>query len=502
MEGGCSADASCSLAWALLALHADAAAGLPAVIHLGAGEHTLDAAPFDFDALICASEVRLIGGPGGAALRASGSNAPVLRVRAGAPRLILLDLLLYSPLAIEGGELSMSNCTFSKSSADLGGALRLSGGALTAEGTSFMGCQARRGGAAHVSGGSARFSGCRFEGCSASEVQGGGALLVEGGSVVLRQATHLTSNQAAGTLESIFLSAGASLVYQLPAPLGHWIDSLGQDHVALIAGQAYGDYPHACAAGLFGDSEDFEAQSTALCSGLCPAGSVCGAKATVEPRACELGGFCPEGSPATRPCASGRFGNETGLASADGCHGCPPGTSCGVGATEPVPCSPGTFAANGSSAFCSQCPEQTYQPASGATNCIGCASGYYCPAGSFTQVPALCSEGSYLPVGAIYSSNADCEPCIVGSWCVGGQSPPKLCSVGSFSREMGLGSCTECSPGYYQNEQGSTACKVCTKASYCSGQGSSAPIACPGGEPHHAPIPPLVCKERTHGAAA
>ena len=40
---------------------------------------------------------------------------------------------------------------------------------------------------------------------------------------------------------------------------------------------------------------------------------VCGAKATVEPRACELGGYCPEGSPATRPCASGHFGNETEL---------------------------------------------------------------------------------------------------------------------------------------------------------------------------------------------
>ena len=124
-----------------MALQSDAFAGLPAVIRLGAGEHTLDTAPFDFDERIRASEVRLVGAPG-AELRVRGSdNTAALRMRAGAPRLSLLGLLLSSPLAMDGGELLTNNCTFLNCSADLGGALLLNGGALAAEGTAFVGCQ-------------------------------------------------------------------------------------------------------------------------------------------------------------------------------------------------------------------------------------------------------------------------------------------------------------------------------------------------------------------------
>ena len=64
---------------------------------------------------------------------------------------------------------------------------------------------ARRQSTSRSAGGASIFSGCTFEGCSASEAQGGGALFVEGGSVVLRQATHLRGNHAGGELESIRL---------------------------------------------------------------------------------------------------------------------------------------------------------------------------------------------------------------------------------------------------------------------------------------------------------
>ena len=57
----------------------------------------------------------------------------------------LLGLLLSSQVAVEGGELFVSNCTFANSSSGVGGAVLLSGGALTVEDTTFVGCRARRG---------------------------------------------------------------------------------------------------------------------------------------------------------------------------------------------------------------------------------------------------------------------------------------------------------------------------------------------------------------------
>ena len=68
--------------------------------------------------------------------------------------------------------------------------------------------------------------------------------------------------------------------YSLPAPLAHYVDSArdglwtenyeGQPSLALSVGAQYPNYPRACAAGLYGDSEITAAQSSALCSGLCP----------------------------------------------------------------------------------------------------------------------------------------------------------------------------------------------------------------------------------------
>ena len=68
--------------------------------------------------------------------------------------------------------------------------------------------------------------------------------------------------------------------YVLPAPLAHYVDSardgswtLDYEHqpsLALGVGAQFSDYPRACAAGVYGDSEATAAQSSALCSGLCP----------------------------------------------------------------------------------------------------------------------------------------------------------------------------------------------------------------------------------------
>ena len=391
--------------------------------------------------------------------------------------LTLRGLRLHSQVASSGGALHMENCTFEGSRAAWGGALNVRGGRLTATDTTFVACRATRGGAVHVSGGSAVLSGCTIEGCESSQAQGGGAVWVEGsGGVVLRDQTKLHRNHARDNtgayrlLDSIHIETGGTLQYALPAPLAHYIDSArdgawtadyrGAPSLSLKAGVQYRDYPSACAAGLFGNTRSVEAQSSALCSGLCPAGSTCG-KATIVPAPCEVGGFCPEGSPAARPCPSGRFGNTSKLTTADECHACTKGAACSVGATAPVPCTPGTFAANGSSPTCAVCPEGSFQPATGAVGCVACGEGYNCPPGSSARIPASCNEGTYLPADKVFRGQDDCVPCPIGTWCVGGRSLPKKCGVGSFADVGGLGECTDCAPGNYQDEKGSTSCKVC-----------------------------------------
>ena len=314
-----------------------------------------------------------------------------------------------------------------------------------------------------VDGGEVHVDGCIFD---------GGSLAVSGGEVTA------TGTQFVG--DAVGLSLGGSLVYRLPAPLGHWINSLGQDHLRLQAGESYVDFPAACSAGLYGNETTTKAQSSPLCSGLCPAGHTCGL-ATVVPEPCERGGYCPAGSPAARLCPAGSHGNTTDLSSAAQCAACPAGTACGNGAVDPTPCSPGTFAANGSSASCTPCAEATYQPDPGSTECIVCGDGYTCPPGSSARIPASCNEGTFLPAGQPFANQSDCDPCPIGSWCVGGRSAPKLCGVGSFANVQGLGDCISCQPGSYQNEVGATTCKLCPSASYCSGDGSSAATPCPAG---------------------
>ena len=491
MESSCVNTQSCSLDAALAALQSNDTVGVPVVIHLAPGAYLLDIAPFVFNASTRASDIRLVGAFG-ATLQASSPNASLFKVGVGAPTVTLVGLHLHSQVLIDGGALLVQNCTCKESSAELGGALQVKGGSLTVERTVFEGCKATRGGAAWVSEGVAIFSRCTFKGCTASEETGAGAVWVEAsGSVVLRERTLLRDNYAAGLLDSIHIAVGGELKYVLPAPLAHYIDLArdgvmaadyrGRSAIALTAGKQYQNYPSPCAAGVYGNSYVTVEQSSGLCSALCTAGHVCGASATVTPVPCERGSYCREGSSAARPCPSGSFGNMTGLISADACHVCPVGSACGIGATVPAACTPGTFSDKSSSAACIVCPEMTYQPSAGSTGCLDCGEGYHCPPGSSARVPASCNEGTYLPKGRGFADQGDCEQCPIGHWCVGGRSEPKTCGVGSFASIQGVAGCSDCEPGSFQDERGGTRCKVCPIASYCSGDGASASKPCPGG---------------------
>ena len=425
-----------------------------------------------------------------------GWGAPLFTVSTGAPPVTMRGLVLRSQLVLDGGELHLEDCSFVNSSAEEGGALRVSGGALTADGVAFETCQATRGGAVHVSGGGAAvFSGCTFARSAAAAALGGGAVWVgTAGRVVLRDRTHLHDNSAAGDLDSIHIAEGGSAVYVLPAPLAHYVDLArdgswtadyeGRPALALKGGTLYRDYPSACPAGQYGDSEEVETQSSSLCAGLCPAGTVCRERATVTPSVCELGGYCTKGSPAARLCPAGRFGNVTALEASEGvrgCHACPAGAACGVGATTPIPCAPGTFATNGLTDACLPCPAFTYQPLAGATACLLCGDLYFCPEGSSMRLMVACSEGTYLPAGRAYTEQADCDPCPMSMWCSGGASAPRECGVGSFANVSGLAKCFDCQPGSYQDQKGAVGCLPGPIGAYCPGEGASSTTPCPGG---------------------
>ena len=294
--------------------------------------------------------------------------------------------------------------------------------------------------------------------------------------------TRLYNNYANGVLESIYRTGG-HLEYRLPAPLGYFLDfdlnSSSSDTFSLRSHMPYPDFPPACAAGVYGNSFDRTKQNNKLCSGLCPAGKTCG-MATINPVACRQGGYCPEGSQIVSPCDAGSFGNETNATDPSVCRPCPQGHACGIGAKEPIKCMTGTIAPNQSTVSCIQCPEGKHQSEMGATACIVCGDGYYCPAGSSTPIPASCNEGTYLPALTKFTNQSDCEPCMTKHWCSGGRTAPRKCSVGSFANVTGLGECYTCPAGKYQNEKGGIDCKSCTKGAYCP-EGASSPRLCEAG---------------------
>ena len=449
------------------------APGRPAVIRLEAGAYEVRS-PVHFDETAGASEIWLIGTVGTTLQTTQAhrrrlvteAEEPLLHVRRGAPRIHLHGIEMRIKVVVNGGELNVDNCTFNGSSGDLGGALQVLNGSVDVNATRFVRNSARRGGAAHVSGGKVVFRRAVFTANEAIEADSGGALCVEGGSVVLEEQTHLHGNMAGIARDSIRLEVPESLEYRLPAPLGHWINSLGQPTLTLGKG-SLADFPEVCSAGLVGGEMSVAAQSSPVCAGRCPAGKTCG-EATVNPVDCERGGYCPEGSPAARPCSAGRYGDRSGLRAAEDCLACPVGHACSIGATEAVACTPGTVAVNRSSGACTSCAEGSYQDDEGQTACTECGDGYRCPKGSIVPVPATCAAGTYLDIALDL-----CIGCPNGRWCAGGASQPRFC-ISNSSEPI------PCAEGTHQGSVGATACDTCLRTSFCSA-GSSAPTPCPPG---------------------
>ena len=425
-EGGtCSQQLQQALEWA----RSTNATGLPVVIHIANGTYQLDgnAPEMTFNAGTTASEVRLIG-EGGALLTALEDSEPLLTVSTGAPFVTLFGLVIQSLVAVHGGSAMIDRCRFEGSSAARGG-LAIRDGSVRVQRSEFMGDVTHlEGGAINVSGGTLEMvdstltvvggalavcchgrvwvqqamltgnvaplgaitvSGGFLEITNstlmrnvAEDPEGGGALHVSGGSVILKAKTLFLENRAAGVSQSVFVQAG-SVIYTLPTPLGRWIPSFLTEPTIQLTLPQHGtaDFPFACAPGIIGDSDKTESQSGPWCNGRCPAGYLC-REATIVPEICPAGGYCSEGSPALSMCEDGTYGNGTGLTSQSNCTACPRGHSCRRGELQPLPCQPGYVAPDANMGACAACKAGTFQALSGQTECLICDRGSYCETGA------------------------------------------------------------------------------------------------------------------------
>ena len=290
----CSLNAAISVAWA------PEKSGQPAAIHIGAGDFVYDCrypqAPHSNGRDICvvldeathASDIRLIGEPGLTTIRTNPEHNTLFDVREGGPKLKVEGITFKAPLKLSGGDLRLTDCAFEDSyhgadsgGDDDGGALHVSNelSVLNVDNTRFESCRAQDGGAVYIEAGSADFSNCVFAECVADGL--GGAIYVGGtAKVALRSGTSLYDNTASDPtfsvqrtrLESIHIASEEerAVVYQLPAPLGHYIDSFGQPELALKShteGGWYHDFPTKCAAGFYGADDALGSQSSTVCCG-------------------------------------------------------------------------------------------------------------------------------------------------------------------------------------------------------------------------------------------
>ena len=167
------------------------------------------------------------------------------------------------------------------------------------------------------------------------------------------------------------------------------------------------------------------AEGSQLCD-ACPEGKYQGEEGALACIECGDGFTCPEGSVVQIPasCEPGTYLNAT----LDLCLGCPAGSMCAGGASQPRPCNRGAFClANVSQP--TDCPAGTYQNQEGKTACMPCAEGSYCERGSTT--PLLCPAGTYGHVSGLRASD-DCTDAPAGFYAPAGSIEPTGCPSWGF----------------------------------------------------------------------
>ena len=301
-------------------------AGLPVHLVIG-GAHHLGHAAAHFDATTAVSEVWLEGN--GSVAELIGDGLVLLLIANGAPPVNIEGIIFRGHVHIESSSVNLHNCSFLpgalgsrrglkvsggivnlqqvRMASLLFGALEVFGGLVVITDSRFTFNIANFGAAILMHGGVLTLIHCVFDQNSATEA--GGAVAINGGSVLLSNQTVLQQNTAPQGSNLYINSSSAHVTYGLPAPLGHWIAqpflckeyrvpcaagaiecveeeqqllvdqpcdwhtnpmALGLTMAAFGKGPFDDDYPLTCPASSYGNSFDIVAQSQPACAGVCP----------------------------------------------------------------------------------------------------------------------------------------------------------------------------------------------------------------------------------------
>ncbi|CEM37955.1 unnamed protein product [Vitrella brassicaformis CCMP3155] len=237
----------------------------------------------------------------------------------------------------------------------------------------------------------------------------------------------------------------------------------------------------------------------------CPPPTAAGAAnvSCIPGRECPSGMYCPAGSAAPLPCPPGTTGSPEGSSVPGDCGDCPAGFFCSSTGT-PIPCDMGFVCYNRS-----ETPTPTVNIPSPPVQGIICPFGYYCPAGTLTELLCVaptysdaeglgeclgCPAGFYCNVDAM--SNGTEFVCPKGNYCPFNVTTPIPCPPGTFADAEALTSpddCSICPRGYYCDTDGQSSPAGPCDAGFICMEGSQDP------QPFHAnytqpttPFPPVT----------
>lgn len=214
---------------------------------------------------------------------------------------------------------------------------------------------------------------------------------------------------------------------------------------------------------------------------LCPAGYICSKQGLAAPNfLCLAGFYCSNGTTTADP-----LRNDTTLRP----YPCSPGTYClsGVGNNSVV---------KGNFFFAQPCQPGFYcESASATAKGSGlCPSGFICPEGTATPIPA--PKGNYAPLQGLTAAipclpgyyaptieSKECYPCPPGTSCENeGTIIADLCPPGTYRGDLGTDgvSCISCPQGYWSKNYGlreAGECIKCPTGMICPVAGMTTPCS-------------------------
>ncbi|KAF8071307.1 IP5P13 [Scenedesmus sp. PABB004] len=176
---------------------------------------------------------------------------------------------------------------------------------------------------------------------------------------------------------------------------------------------------------------------------------------------CGPGVFCDEATSATaQNCPAGTYGALIGAKTSAGC----------------IECSVGTYQDMDGQFECAPCPVNTFASAPGATKCMSCGDGFEVSSAGSNMCNA-CPAGKFRDAALSDS----CQECPAGTSSGEGSSQCSVCLPGSYSASPKSAVCTECARGTSQSRYGQTSCAACTKGTYQDARAAAKCKVCPTG---------------------